>query len=150
MQQEMQDWYQTNGYTLMSSSQPNVGERFEAARVVCDRGIGGVIERTRRIGVTAVRRAEHDFFDETNRVQVASSEIEAWKPLPAALPIWVIYNSPTDYPGQFVARKWFNDKPTGEVLLAASLDGLRSQLPKGLHRLERYPKDELQIVETWL
>jgi hypothetical protein len=145
----MQDWYLGNGYTLMSAAMPEIGSRFEAARVVCDRGIGGVIERTRRIGVTAMRRAEHDFFDETNQVQVASSEIEAWKPLPAALPIWVIYNSPTDYPGQFVARKWLNNTPTGEILRDASLDGLRIRLPKGLSRLERYPKDEPQIVETW-
>lgn len=84
MQEKIAQWYQENGYTLLEEVAPEIDARFEAARVVCDRGMGGVIERTRRIGVTAVRQGEHSYYDETNRKEVPSSEIEAWRPLQTA------------------------------------------------------------------
>lgn len=79
MLQQLKDWYSENGFTLMEQQKPAIGARFQAARVVCDRGFGGVIERTRRIGVPATRRGEFDYYDELNKRQIAHSEIEAWK-----------------------------------------------------------------------
>lgn len=66
------------------------------------------------------------------------------------LPLWVIYDRPTDMPNAFVARKWLNDVPTHEVLQAGTLDGLRSLLPRGLHLLPRDPADDPKIVEVWI
>ena len=74
----LENWYLSNGYTLMATSKPAIGHTVHAARVVCDRGLGGVILRTRRIGVPVTRRSELGYFDELNQREIASSEIEAW------------------------------------------------------------------------
>jgi hypothetical protein len=66
------------------------------------------------------------------------------------LPIWVIYDSPIDLPGRFVARKWLLDGPTPELLQGKTLDELRVKLPPGLHRLPRDPNDDAKIVESWI
>lgn len=70
------------------------------------------------------------------------------------LAIWTVYNSPADYPGLFVARKFLivegNSCPTVTVLTAPSLDGLREQLPHGLTWMPRYEQDHPCIVECWL
>lgn len=78
---EMVQWYGENGYTLLDAAKPPVDEPFEAARVVVDRGFGGVILSTRRIGVPAVRKSEHCYFDTLNNCALVASDIEAWKPL---------------------------------------------------------------------
>lgn len=67
-----------------------------------------------------------------------------------ALQLWVVYDSPIDLPGRFVARKWLNDKPTLELLQANTLDELRSRLPAGLFRIARDASDDAKIVETWI
>ncbi|MFC7462310.1 hypothetical protein [Hydrogenophaga defluvii] len=67
-----------------------------------------------------------------------------------ALPIWVVYDNPVDFPGRFVARKWLNDTPTAETLQSSTLEELRSRLPPGLYRLERADSDDAKIVETWI
>lgn len=66
------------------------------------------------------------------------------------LSIWVVYENPTDFPDCFVARKWLMDTPTTELILDASLEGLRKKLPPGLARLARADLDDPKIVETWL
>lgn len=72
------------------------------------------------------------------------------------MPIWTIYEHPADYPDLFVARR-FDIVPgepeacaTQDILTAASLDELRSLLPRGLTRIARFHDDEPQIVEVWL
>lgn len=72
-------WYLENGYTLLETEKPPVGQKVEGAKVVVDRGFGGVIERTRRIGVDIVRIHPDTYYDLTNASYVVSSEIEAWK-----------------------------------------------------------------------
>lgn len=64
--------------------------------------------------------------------------------------MWTVYDSPTDFPDLFVARRWLLDRPTEEVLQDKTLDGLRRKLRQGLVRLERSPQDDPKIVETWL
>ena len=66
------------------------------------------------------------------------------------LELWTVYKSPSDMPGQFVARKWLLDQPTSETIQDATLEGLRAKLPQGLMRLDRLPKDDPVIVETWV
>lgn len=67
-----------------------------------------------------------------------------------SLEIWTVYENPRDYPGMFVARKFILDKPTDDVQVAPTLEGLRDRLPSGLTCLTRHPTDDPCIVETWL
>lgn len=64
--------------------------------------------------------------------------------------MWVVYDSPEDLPGRFVARKWLDLNPTDHVRQAKTLEWLRQQLPIGLSRLERQEQDDPKIVEVWL
>jgi hypothetical protein len=70
------------------------------------------------------------------------------------LPIWVVYDNPSDFPGKFVARKWFilpdALEATQEYRIADTLEDVRAFLPRGLTRLTRHPDDEPQIVESWI
>lgn len=68
---------------------------------------------------------------------------------------WVIYDSPLDYPGLFVVRRWvirhgFGPTPTEDVSTASSLAQARRNVPEGLYRLHRAPEDDESIVEVWL
>ena len=67
-----------------------------------------------------------------------------------ALSLWVVYDSPIDLPGRFVARKWLNETPTAELIQGKTLDELRARLPVGLFRLGRAEFDDAKIVETWI
>lgn len=72
------------------------------------------------------------------------------------LAMWVVYNSPPDYPGKFVARCWVirrgEDEPRAvpSLCIAPTLEFVRGMLPWGLHRQERRPEDDQTIVEVWL
>jgi hypothetical protein len=71
------------------------------------------------------------------------------------LSIWTVYRRPDDFPEHFVARRHevkVGGKlvVTDEILIADTLDGVRAQLPPGLHRIVRQPDDKPSIVETWL
>jgi hypothetical protein len=69
--------------------------------------------------------------------------------------LWTVYNRPVDYPKHFVARR-FEVQPGGrlvttdDVLTGETLDGVREQLPRGLHRVVRQPGDLPSIMETWI
>lgn len=71
-----------------------------------------------------------------------------------ALPMWVIYEKPSDHSDKFVARKWLIDKEgafgTDDMFVGDSLDEVRGTLPPGLTRLPRAVSDDPVIVETWL
>lgn len=72
------------------------------------------------------------------------------------LPMWTIYDKPTDYPDEFVARMHVAGEVTGAVIgegaviRAKTLNEVREKLPPGLHCLGRESADEAQIVETWI
>ena len=66
-------------------------------------------------------------------------------------PIITVYNSPTDYPGQYVARLWDINRPTNLAAVADTYEGLLAAIPtQQMHRVERDPKDNPAIVETWI
>lgn len=67
-----------------------------------------------------------------------------------AFSLWTVYDSPEDYPGLYVARRFELDKPTSDVLVSNSLDVLRALLPPFLHRIPRSAGDVPCIVETWI
>jgi hypothetical protein len=69
--------------------------------------------------------------------------------------MWIIYDHPKDCPDKWVARMWKFDRthyvPTSDVLTAAKLDTLRSQMMQhGLVCIARDPADDPTIVEAWL
>lgn len=72
------------------------------------------------------------------------------------LTLWIIYKSPADYPGLFVVRAHHVMKGKAEpvadeqVHTAETLEAARKFIPGGLHWLQRDPRDEPQIVETWI
>ena len=68
--------------------------------------------------------------------------------------MYTIYDSPTDYPGKFVVRRWEIDKgpavPKETLAVKDSLIEARLAVPVGLVRVDRSPGDDPVIVETWL
>lgn len=74
------------------------------------------------------------------------------------LPVWTVYDHPSDYPGHFVARRRLvggdsvaQEEAEGVFLLVAeTLERLRELIPPGLARLDRSLDDDPVIVESWL
>jgi len=69
--------------------------------------------------------------------------------------LWTVYDHPSDYPHNFVARKFLVDDkgstPTHAVIVADSIDCIRRQLVLwGLTCLTRSRDDDPNIVETWI
>ena len=68
--------------------------------------------------------------------------------------LFTIYESPSDYEGQFVVRERDvtagGDLEVGGERTAATLDEARALTPEGAVRFERNPEDDPTIVETWL
>ena len=83
--------------------------------------------------------------------------MDGTKRLDRALPIWVVYDNPRDYPGFFIARKRTveagKDVPTNEVLKAKSLEEIRERIHEVMPNGFMIPRDETDdpvIVECWL
>lgn len=81
------------------------------------------------------------------------------QPAPAPddlLQIWVQYFSPTDYPGQHVARLYRLDArgrsiPTDRVFTASTCLLVEDHMVNlGLHFIARHESDEPHIVGTWI
>jgi hypothetical protein len=73
----------------------------------------------------------------------------------AIMSMWIVYDHPTDFPTEFVARRHEivrgGSRPTDEAMASHSLDSLREALVgRGLTCLSRSPHDDPKIVETWL
>ena len=70
------------------------------------------------------------------------------------LPLWVVYNSPSDAPGRHVARLHVAGRAGLYVCALAvagdTIDEVRAAIPAGLVRIDRAATDESTIVETWL
>ena len=71
-----------------------------------------------------------------------------------AMVMWCVTRNPSDYPGMTVARAHMilpgKSVALRTVLVAATLEAIREQLPHGLARLERDPDDDPIIAEVWL
>lgn len=70
------------------------------------------------------------------------------------LEIYTIYNNPSDFPGEFVARKsevFRGGTINGEIISKGkTLEEVRKGIPPGLYRLERQIHDDPVIVEVWI
>jgi len=68
--------------------------------------------------------------------------------------LWTIYDSPHDFPGKFIARKYRIEhgtvNPTMQIFTSDSLNSVRDLIPGGLVRLRREADDDLVIVESWI
>ncbi|HVK56379.1 MAG TPA: hypothetical protein VM532_15300 [Burkholderiales bacterium] len=64
--------------------------------------------------------------------------------------IWVVYESPPDFPDVYVARRFQLNKLTSEFVVGNTLVEVRSKLPKGLFRLERSDRDDPMVRESWI
>jgi hypothetical protein len=67
------------------------------------------------------------------------------------LVMWTVYERPTDYPNEFVARRFLGEAPTAELERADTLEELQERLSeKGLTWMDRSPNDDPRIVGVWL
>lgn len=71
------------------------------------------------------------------------------------LSMWTVYDHPTDYPTEFVARQFLTDgdgaRPTANAFRANRLESMRMILRHaGLTCLMRDHSDDKKIIETWL
>jgi len=74
-----------------------------------------------------------------------------------ALIIYTIYNSPLDFPGDYVISKWMIG-PTAEPIkdikyqfISKELESCRDEMrKKGLACLSRNPEDHPTVVESWI
>jgi hypothetical protein len=67
------------------------------------------------------------------------------------LEMWVVYESPIEFPNSFVARRWTSQTPTQNIIIGPDLDQLRALLAaRGLVCLSRFADDDPKIVEVWM
>lgn len=72
-----------------------------------------------------------------------------------ALWIYVVFQSPADYPGKFVVRVQRAGKRGVEIdadplIVCNTLPEARAVIPGGLYRMNRNPQDVPSILEVWL
>jgi hypothetical protein len=69
------------------------------------------------------------------------------------IPMWVIYDSPSDFPGQTIARLWYSlPKPEAtDILIVANLSTIRAAVGShGYVSVGRLLLDDPCIMEVWL
>lgn len=70
------------------------------------------------------------------------------------MPMIVIYNSPQDYPGKYIARVWdaVIPAPTNCIQIKDTLEKLRKDIKAAgfVSRLARAAGDDPVIVESWM
>lgn len=72
-----------------------------------------------------------------------------------ALSVWTVYDSPLDYPGKFVVRRWRvtgagHVMPDQRATSHDSLEEARQAVPPGLFRMGRGPADDPAVLEVWI
>lgn len=70
------------------------------------------------------------------------------------LPLWTVYDHPSDYPEHYVARQYTigiaGAHPTNRVMASESLDAIRVAMTNtGLVCITRSENDDPTIVEVW-
>ena len=67
---------------------------------------------------------------------------------------WVIYRNPTDYPGNYVVRKWYirtdGVRPDDKITVTDTIEQARAAIPPYLYCLKRSDEDVYCIVESWI
>ena len=77
--------------------------------------------------------------------------------MPRNISVYTIFDKPTDFPDDFVCRRFESlGEPEPRVIpcevvgTGKTLEEVRKCVPAGLHRLDRTPGDDPNIVETWI
>ena len=72
------------------------------------------------------------------------------------LPMYVVYENPSDYPGKFVVRRWPNTLVSPPIpdpvplIVCDSLEVARAVVPPYAVCLQRSPDDDPAVREVWL
>ena len=66
------------------------------------------------------------------------------------IPLFTVYDHPTDFPDHYVVRVFDGDRPTSLYRVAETLEDVRAFLPDDVCRLERRPEDDPRILEVWV
>jgi hypothetical protein len=67
------------------------------------------------------------------------------------LPIWVVYDHPSDFPNVFIARCWIDEQPQADFVASPAIEDVRHVLAScGFVKLARMEGDDPVIMETWL
>jgi hypothetical protein len=70
------------------------------------------------------------------------------------LTIWTIYDSPKDFPGEYVARRFNLDKATEVFIRCSNLDELRAKVINLFdyepYRIPRSASDNPAIIESYV
>ena len=67
------------------------------------------------------------------------------------LSIWTVYDHPSDFPNNYVARRFDGETPTGDIMVCPELEQIREQLRSlGLVQIARMDGDDPKILETWI
>lgn len=67
------------------------------------------------------------------------------------LSIWTVFDHPRDFPHCFVARRFEGERATGDVIVCRDLEPLRDEMERrGLVKIDRFPEDHPNVVESWL
>lgn len=61
-----------------------------------------------------------------------------------------VYNSPTDYPGRYVARLFDGSRATCLIVVADTIEELRTAKPNEMSIIDRIPCDADTIAEVWI
>lgn len=72
--------------------------------------------------------------------------------------LWTLYKNTTDYPGEYVARRFEYDKATPDHFSHADINVVREwiktqALALGVYAPHRFPRSQIDdpvIIETWL
>lgn len=68
-----------------------------------------------------------------------------------SLPIWTVYEKPSDQPGHYVARLFVGEEAQDLALISTELERIQAQLhASGFVRMVRSPNDDPKIIEVWL
>ncbi len=71
------------------------------------------------------------------------------------LSMWVVYDHPTDFPDNIIARRWVIVGPlfyaTEETIKTDDIETMRNDMiMRGLTVLQRSPTDDPKIMEMWI
>lgn len=68
--------------------------------------------------------------------------------------MWIVYDHPSDFPDQYVVRRWEVwpglTKPTDEAFAAEDLGVVRAAIPPDAERITGRDPHDPCILETWL
>lgn len=78
-----------------------------------------------------------------NSVQQVPTDILKWSMI-------VLYESPLDYPGEYVARLWSNNQATRYMVKRSSEAEIILAIPKFMNRLAPDPNDDPVIISIFI